>query len=157
MSLSLNFLQNKENRSIAVAILLMGYLYLDTPVPFNILLERGSLVASILVVLYIMYLLSTNLNLYVAIIFAIVSYEVIRKCMKQDPKNLNKNVRFYDNLTSNSDIVISEKLKESTTLEQEMVENMVPLVTPDSSPTPRYQAVLSNVDGTAPVDYDGML
>ena len=157
MSLSYNFLQNKNNPSILLGILLIGYLYLDTPLPFNLVLEKMSLLVTILLAVFVTCYLCINLNVYVAIIFLIVAYEVIRKSMKQNPKNINKKVRFYGNSQSNS-TVISEKLKESNTLEQEMVSKMVPTIKRDEpNPTPRYQALLPDLTGTAPIDYDGML
>lgn len=157
MTLSYNFLQNKNIGSIMLGILLLGYLYLDTPIPFNLVLEKISLLVTIILVICLTCYLCINVNVYLAIIFLIVAYEVIRKSMKQNPKNINKKVRFYGNSESNS-TVISEKLKESNTLEEEMVNKMVPLIKRDPpNPTPRYQALLPDLTGTAPIDYDGML
>ena len=53
MTLSYNFLQNKNIASIMLGILLIGYLYLDTPIPFNIVLEKMSLLVTILLVIFV--------------------------------------------------------------------------------------------------------
>ena len=44
---------------------------------------------------------------------------------KPDLHNLNKTVNYYNNSIPMSETVISEKLKDPNTLEQEMVNNMV--------------------------------
>jgi len=153
-----NLFKNKDIYPVSIGILLLGYLYLETPLPFNMVLQNSSLAVSILIALLIVYYLYLNVNVYVAIIFIIVAYEIIRKSMKQDPKYLNKDVNFYNKFNSNTNNVISNKLKDSDTLEQEIVNTMVPTINHNTStPTPKYQSVLTNINGTAPVDYDGML
>ena len=73
--------------------------------------------------------------------------------MTGSPNNLNKNVQYYNNLKPSSNVVISDRLKESDTLEQEMVENMVPVVDQQAvSESPRYQALLPDLAGTSQLD-----
>ena len=50
-------------------------------------------------------------------------------------------------------MVISERLKESDTLEQEMVKNMIPITDQHFVPeSPRYQALLPDLCGASQID-----
>lgn len=148
--------KNKDVLPVLLGVLLLVYLYLDTPLPFVLILRNISLWVAIFVSLVGSCYLSKKVNLFVALIFAMVAFEVIRKSMdSRNPNNLNKDVQYYNNLKpSNSDIVISDRLKESDTLEQDMVENMMPsvdqqLATPVSA---RYQALLPDLGGASQLD-----
>ena len=108
-----------------------------------------SILASLAIVCY----LCKTVNIYVAIVFALVAFEVIRKSVKPDLNNLNKKVQYYNNLIPSSDVVISDRLKESNTLEQDIVENMVPVTNKEIvSASPRYQALLPDLAGASTVD-----
>jgi len=150
-------LQNKDFVNTLMGLLLMSYLYLDTPFPINVKLGKVSLVASVLLALYLSYYLFKNVNVFVAILFVLVAYEVIKKSAMVDSNNINKNTKFY-NSPPTSENIISDKLKNSYTLEQEMVDKMVPVV--KHAPkllSPRYQALLPDLTGTASIDDDGLL
>ena len=142
-------LKNKDSIPIMIGILLIGYLYLDTPLPFNLKLGNISLLITILFAVCITYFLFVNVNIFVAIIFVLVTYEILRKSANVNKKNIDKKVKFY-NSPPNSSSIISDKLKESNTLEQEMVSQMVPPVTKNTLlPTPRYQATLPTFTGAS--------
>ena len=145
---------NKNVLPVLLGVLLLVYLYLDTPLPFVLILKNLSLWVAILVSLVVVCYLFKKVNIFVAIIFAIVAFEVIKKSiMSQDPNNLNKNMQYYNNLKPSSNVVLSDRLKESNTLEQEMVENMVPSVEQEQVPvSARYQALLPDLAGTSPLD-----
>jgi len=72
---------------------------------------------------------------------------------KPNLRNLNKNVKYYDNLTPTSEVVISDKLKDQNTLEQEMVNYMIE-TTKQEHPqlTPRYHPLLPNSAGASLVE-----
>jgi hypothetical protein len=72
---------------------------------------------------------------------------------KPNFNTLNKDVQYYDNLKPTTDLVISDKLKDPNTLEQEMVNNMVAITKSDYPRyTPRYQPVLSNSLGSTDIE-----
>lgn len=63
------------------------------------------------------------------------------------------NINYYNNLDNTSKAVISEKLKNSNTLEQEMVYNMMEsTVSEHPRLSPRYHPLLPNVAGAAMVE-----
>tara|TARA_B100001093_G_C26770257_1_gene989810 strand:+ start:1008 stop:1469 length:462 start_codon:yes stop_codon:yes gene_type:complete len=149
-----NFFQGKNLIASILGVLLLVYLYFDTPLPFLIILKSYSLFLVSLLSLVIFCYLMKNLNIFVAIIFAIVAFEVIKKStIIGDLNNVSKELQYYDNSKSFSNIVISERLKDSDTLEQEIVKNMVPISQPHFIPeSPRYQALLPDLAGTSQVD-----
>ena len=74
-----NFFQSKNFLSSLLGVLLLVYLYFDTPLPFLLILKSYSLVLASLISLVIFCYLMKKLNIFVAIIFAIVAYEIIKK------------------------------------------------------------------------------
>lgn len=155
MSVLNNLFQNKNVLPVLLGVLLLVYLYLDTPLPFVLMLNNFSLLVAILVSLVVVCYLCKKTNVFVAIIFALVAFEVIKKSINpSDPNNLNRNVQYYDNLNpANSNVVISDRLKKSNTLEQEMVENMIPEVEQEQAPvSARYQALLPDLGGASQLD-----
>jgi hypothetical protein len=154
---SIKLLKNKDLVNCLIGLLLMSYLYLDTPFPMGIKLGKLPLVVCVLLALYLSYYLFKNVNIFISILFVLVAYEVIKKSAKVDKNNINKNTKFY-NSPPTSENIISEKLKKPYTLEQEMVDKMVPVV--KHSPkvlSPRYQALLPDLTGTSSIDHDGLL
>jgi hypothetical protein len=144
MVLSTKLLQNKNNASLLLGAILIIYLYLGTPVPANLILQNFQLVISVVFFTVIFSCLYTKVNIFVAIIFALVAFEVIRKSLKPDLNNLDKNIQYYNNIP-NKNIVISNKLKNSDSLEQEMVNNMKSIVGFNYlNSIPKYKPVLSN-------------
>jgi hypothetical protein len=153
MAISNKFL-HKNTLPILLSVLLMTYLYLGTPLPINLVLQDFTLIVAILVSIVLFGFLSTKVNLVVAIVFAIVSYEVIRKSLKPDLNNISKDVKYYENTKSNSIVVISDKLKDtSSTLEQEMVDKMI-IVTKQDTPgqTARYQPLVADSAGSSQIE-----
>ena len=151
------FLQNKDFVNVLLGLLLLSYLYLDTPFPINLKLGTISLVVFTLLALYLSYCLFKKFNIFVVILFILAAYEVIRKSANVNINNINKNTQFY-NSAPTSETIISDRLKNSYTLEQEMVDNMVPVVKhPPKLLSPKYQAVLPDLTGTSEVDSSGLL
>ena len=152
MVLSKKILQNKNGFSLLLGISLMTYLYLGTPVPANIVLQNISLILSIVVAVLAFCYLCAKVNIFVAIIFALVAFEIIRKSLKPDLDNIDKDIQYYNNIGSNPD-VLSDKLKTSNTLEQEIVANMAsaPGNNPPGQP-PRYQPLLADSAGSSQVE-----
>lgn len=149
-----NFFQSKNFLSSLLGVLLLVYLYFDTPLPFLVILKSYSLVLASLISLVIFCYLMKKLNIFVAIIFAIVAYEIIKKStIITDLNSINKEVLYYNNSKPSSNMVISERLKESDTLEQEMVKNMIPITDQHFVPeSPRYQALLPDLSGASQID-----
>ena len=68
-------------------------------------------------------------------------------------RNLNKNVKYYNNLNSTPNVVISDRLKDPNTLEQEMVNNMIQTTKIDAPRlSPRYHPLLPNSAGASIVE-----
>ena len=153
MAISNKFLQ-KNMLPVLLGILLMMYLYLGTPLPTNLVLHNFTLVVAILVSVVLFGFLSTKVNLVVAIVFAIVAFEVIRKSLKPNLNNISKDVKYYETTKSNTNVVISQKLKDSSnTLEQEMVDKMI-IVTKQNTPgqSARYQPLIADSAGSSQIE-----
>jgi len=89
-------------------------------------------------------------SLVLAIILVIC---LIMEYQKPNLHNLNKNVRYYDNQEPTSKVIISEKLKDPNTLEQEMVNNMNEENKKDHPKlSPRYHPLLPNSAGASLVE-----
>ncbi len=147
------FLQNKNALPLLIGVLLLAYLYLDTPVPVNLVLDNISLVIAVLITVIIFSCLCIKVNIFVAIIFALVVCEIIRKSLKPNLNKINKNIKYYEKTNSNSNVILSNKLKDSNTLEQEIVNRMVTVVRNDTPrQTPRYQPLLANSAGSSQVE-----
>ena len=143
-------LQNKNIFSLLFGLLLIIYLYLGTPVPANIMLNNIVLMFAVLISVGIVIFLSSKVNIFVGIIFALVAFEVIRKSLTPNLDNIDKNIQYYNNnSTSNADVVLSDKLKKSNTLEQEMVSNMESIVSNNIGQSPRYQPILADTVGVS--------
>ena len=72
---------------------------------------------------------------------------------KPNLRNLNKNVRYYNNEQPTSASVISERLKDPNTLEQEMINMMITTANVDHPKlTPRYHPLLPNSAGATLVE-----
>lgn len=141
--------------SVMISIILLIYLYLDTPVPARLILNNYFLLLAIVVILFIFYYLFNKVNIFVALLFALVAFEIVRKSMKPDQYYINKNITFYDNLSPTSDKIISQKLtNQDITLEQEMVTlmNQVNVANDYPRSSPRYQPIVANLAGSAQLD-----
>ena len=153
MALINSFLQKKNTQAILIGVLLIVYLYFDTPLPFHLVLQKLYLVIAIFVSLIVLTYLCIKVNIFVGIIFAIVAFEVIKKSLRQTPENLDRKVNFYSNTETNSNVVISENLKDSNTLEQEIVKNMASVVSNDPpGQTPRYQPLVADIAGSSQIE-----
>ena len=89
-------------------------------------------------------LISSNYFFSVLLGIVLLVY-IISQLLQPNLHTLNKNDIYYDNLKSTSNIVISERLKDLNTLEEDMVNNMVGACKIDHPRyTPRFQPVLPN-------------
>lgn len=97
--------------------------------------------------------LLANKYFWSLVLAALLGYFLIMEYTKPDLHNLNKTVNYYNNSIPMSETVISEKLKDPNTLEQEMINNMV-TTTKTNHPqlTPRYHPLLPNSAGSSLVE-----
>ena len=151
----MNVLKNlnlKKNQSqIIVGLMMLVYLYLDTPVPAKLMLNNYLLFLAVFIVGIVGYHLVNHVSIYIAILFIIIAFEVVRKSAEPNLHKIDKKITYYDNMTSTSEKVISDKLKEDDNLEQDMVTLMkIPKVT-NSIPrtSPRYQPIAPNLAGSS--------
>ncbi len=147
-------LLKNDSLTVIIGIALIIYLYLDTPVPAKLMLNNYFLFIVLFIVGYIFYILLNKVNMFVAILFALVAFEIIRKSMKPDLNNINKKIAYYDNFLPTSERVISEKLKVNNTLEQEMVNIMKQTKIANDYPrrSPRYQPIVPNIAGFSQIE-----
>ena len=113
------------------------------------------LLLAIVVIIFIFYQLLNNVNVFVALLFALVAFEIVRKSMKPDEYYIDKNITYYDNMSSTSEKIISPKLTNyEVTLEQEMVNLMNDVSVANNHPrtSPRYQPIMSNLAGSSQLD-----
>ena len=141
--------------AIIISIVLVIYLYLDTPIPARFMLNNYFLLLAIVGILFIFYYLFNKVNIFVALLFALVAFEIVRKSRKPDEYYIDKKIQYYDTIMSTSDKIISPKLtNRETTLEQEMVNlmNQVGVANDHPRTSPRYQPIVANLAGSSQLD-----
>ena len=73
--------------------------------------------------------------------------------LKPNLRNLNRSANYYNSSNVNSNVVISDRLKDPNTLEQEMVNKMITNTKMDHPKlTPRYHPLLPNSAGATLVE-----
>ena len=78
---------------------------------------------------------------------------IISQSLQPNLHNLNKNDVYYNNLKPTSEVVISNRLKDSDTLEEDIVNNMaVSIKEEHPRVTPRYHPLLPNSAGASLVE-----
>ena len=147
-------LLKNDKFTVLIGMALIIYLYLDTPVPAKIMLNNYFLFIAIFIVGAVFYYLVNNVNLFIALLFGLVAFEIIRKSMKPDLKNIDKKIAYYDNFMPTSEKVISDKLKKNNTLEQDMVNLMKQTKMANDYPrrSPRYQPIAPNIAGSSQIE-----
>ena len=79
----MNVLKNlnlKKNQSqIIVGLMMLVYLYLDTPVPAKLMLNNNLLFLAVFIVGIVGYHLVNHVSIYIAVLFIIIAFEVVRK------------------------------------------------------------------------------
>ena len=99
--------------------------------------------------------LISNKYLWSLVLATLLGYCLIMEYSKPTlhNHNHNQNVRYYDSVKPTSKVVISDKLQDPNTLEQEMV-NTMKATTSTYQPqlTPRYRPLLPNSAGASLVD-----
>ena len=142
-------LLKNDKLTMLIGLALVVYLYLDTPVPSQLMLNNYYLFIVILISGYGFYYLVNNVNMFVGLLFALVSFQIIRKSLTPELKNIDKKLLYYDDMKSTADRVISSKLKKSNTLEQEMVNLMKQTEIEEDYPqiSAKYKPVTSKIEG----------
>ena len=97
--------------------------------------------------------LLANKHFWSLLLAVLFGYFLIMEYTKPNLRKLDRNAKYYNNSIPTSEVVISEKLKDPNTLEQEMVNNMID-TTKVNQPqlTPRYHPLLPNSVGSSLVD-----
>jgi|TARA_B100001093_G_C26591796_1_gene911834 hypothetical protein len=86
-----------------------------------------------------------------SILFYLI-YESYQFKIESTNKDINKDIKYYDN-NIHIGKVLSDKLKKSGTLEEEQVNSMkVNFYKTTNGESPRYQPVLPSLEGTSNID-----
>ena len=94
-----------------------------------------------------------NNHIFSIILGTILLIYLFTEAYESHGQYLNKKINYYNNFKPTSEVVISQKLKNSNTLEQDMVDNMMTATVSDHPRlTPRYQPLLPNAAGAALVE-----
>ena len=128
MNLNKKFSDNKNLFCVILGLLLVTYLYLETPVPINVILNDTLLGIVVLCSIILGYYLIAHVNVFIGIIFIIIAYEIIRKINDNRNGNGNgnwdmSNKKQYHSST-NSKSIIPPNLKQGVTLEENIVDSM---------------------------------
>lgn len=151
----LNKLNLKKNTpTIMVAVALLVYLYLDTPVPASLVLNKYLLFLAYFLIVVTCYNLLNKVNVFLILLFALVAVEIVRKSSQPDLHSIDKKLAYYDNLMPTNSKVISDKLQQDTNLEQEMVNLMKVTSEANDFPrsSPRYQPIAPSLAGLAQIE-----
>lgn len=117
--------------------------YIDTPV--------GNIIVAVVAISTFYYS-----NPIVGLLGLIAAYELVRRSKIDNVENSYKQLVSSES----SKFKVMEKLNEDkkvVTLEEEMVEQMAPLVKHDASPNSNYQPILDTMHDAAPIDYEGVV
>ena len=150
MNLGKLFSHNKNLLSLILGIALVGYLYLGAPNPISHISNDISLFIIIAIFLVTFVCLFKKVHIIVIILAVVALYEVIKNHSNIDVSNVNRQKLFYSKKEPNQ--VISPILKNDVTLEETIVDKMVPIVRHvHTHPTPRYQGITGDLSQTSPI------
>ena len=97
--------------------------------------------------------LLSNKYFWSFVLAAILVICLVMEYTKPNLHNLNRDATYYDESELSSDVVISNKLKRSDTLEQDVVDDMVSSTQMDyPRSSPRYHPLLPNAAGSTLVE-----
>lgn len=151
MNLGKIFSRNKNLLSLVLGVIFISYIYFDVPIPFiNMLNNESVLVLSILFIILIA-LLFNHAHIITTLLAIVVMYEIFKKYKTTEESTSNvKTNNYYKK--NDPDQVIDPTLKENITLEETIVQNMVPIVKhPPPHPTPRYQGITGDLSQSSPI------
>ena len=122
MNLNKKFSENKNLLYVILGVLLVIYLYLETPVPINLILNDTLLMVVVICFIIVSYFLITKLNIFVGLLFIIIAFEILRKISF----NQNGNFERLKTYTSESNLksLGHSNLKKAYTLEEKIVNTM---------------------------------
>ena len=119
MKFNQKFSDKKNLLYLILGLLLLVYLYLETPIPLNMILNDTLLTIVIIILIVVSYLLISKINIFVGLLFMIIAFEILRKL-------INNKTMPIDRLTvktTETDLKINgaNGLKQDYTLEESIV------------------------------------
>jgi len=127
--MKLNHLNKNTLSSVVVGSIMLVYLYLDTPLPFTVVLGDFTFIILTIVTLIASCFIYQLTNIFVAVIYLVVLYELIKKVKLNNINIINNRnspaTKNYYN-KENPEVVISNNFDKSISLEEEMVNNILP-------------------------------
>ena len=149
MDLGKIFSRNKNLLSVILGIILIGYLYLEVPIPLVHIFNDTTLFIIILLFFIFLAFIFNKVHIIVILLAIIVLYEIIKK-YKTNSKEESKKTVFSQKKNTGKEI--STMLNDKVTLEETIVQNMVPIVKhAPPHPTPRYQGITGDLSQTSPI------
>jgi len=122
MKFSQKFSDNKNLLYLILGLLLLVYLYLETPVPLNMIINDTLLTIISIVLIVVSYLLISKVNIFVGLLFIIIAFELLRKLIGNKPMPIDR----LSVKTTETDLKINgaNGLKKEYTLEESIVTTM---------------------------------
>jgi hypothetical protein len=131
------------------------YLFLDTPLPFEIILGDMSFVIITMLSLVLSCFIYKSTNVFVTIIYLVVLYEVLQKIRLQKYKTLSNNDKpapkqYY--FKDNPNVILTNKFDKTLSLEEEMVYKIPNKVKSPIMTSSKYKPVLLTSDNAADIN-----
>ncbi len=147
------FIYLDNNRDLALAAIFIIYIAMNAETPNSLANILDSIPGYFVVAIFLLTLMMNSPPL-VAVLGMVACYELIRRSSNTSDKGLVKNLVPSE---SKKDEDYKEFNEFPKTLEEEIVSKMAPIESSGSASDADYKPVLDNMNGAAPINYDGVI
>jgi hypothetical protein len=149
---SLKSLKLQTRHHIVLAILLIIYIFVNIPIPNSIASLVDTSVGKIVIAMIVVAIF--HVNPVIGILSFVAAYQLISRSGVSTGSFAINN---YLPSESSKAIEFSNYNNFPTTLEEEMVKKMAPMVIDDNNLNLDYKPVLDGLHDAAPIDYEGVV
>lgn len=150
----MNFLKELTSKKHEAVVMMLMALYVIFPIETPMALAKIIDTEMGKVVVYVAALSMFAHSLEFGILSLLVAYTLVKRSSVMTGSNYMKGSEKAEEIK----MEILEKYNAfPKTLEEQVVENMAPLVIHDAAPNVDYKPVLSKLNDAAPINYDGVI
>jgi len=139
MNKILNTLMREKHHSL-LAILLVLFIIIDVKIPFQIANLIDTIVGKTVVIIIIFALLT--FNKIVGVLAIVAGYMLVMRSMNMTG---NKNLKFLDTERSKFKKMTSMNVQNTTSVEEDVINNMLPRVANESTDTSFFKPIQGNL------------
>lgn len=150
----MNLLKELTSKKHEAVVMMLMALYVIFPIETPMALAKMIDTEMGKVVIYVAALSMFSHSLEFGILSLLVAYTIVKRSSVMTGSNYMKGSEKAEEIK----MEILEKYNAfPKTLEEQVVENMAPLVIHDAAPNVDYKPVLSKLNDAAPINYDGVI